>query len=41
MKGLRAIDLERKLTDAIAKGKDSMIIELESSILQKEKKKEQ
>jgi len=39
MKGLRTIDLERKLTEAIVKGDDPMILELEKIILRKEKKK--
>ena len=39
MKGLRTIVLERRLTEAIGKGDDPMILELEETILRKEKKK--
>ena len=39
MKGLRIIDLERKLTEAIQNDDDSLTQELEDTILRKEKKK--
>ena len=39
MKGLRIADLERKLTDALQKGDDSLACELEDAILHKEKRK--
>jgi hypothetical protein len=39
MKGLRIMDLEHKLTDALQNGDDPLIHEIENLILRKEKKK--
>jgi len=39
MKGMRIVDLERRLTKAILDGDSTLFLELEKEILRKEKKK--
>jgi len=41
MKGMRIPDLERKLTGAIEKGNDLLALELEKTLLRKERKEKE